>query len=59
MSVETGGGVQREWNFSKCTGNPILEEKGENRVQRSGVAQLKGVGWRQRNDTEVGGKRKI
>ena len=28
VSAETFSGVWREWNFSKWTGNPILEEKG-------------------------------
>ena len=46
-------------DFSKRTGNPRLEEKEKNRVQKSGVAQSKGVGWWQPKDTEVAGKGKI
>ena len=59
MSAEKGSGVQREWNFSNWTGNPRLEEKGENRMQRSCISQSKGVGWGQRKETEVEGKGKI
>ena len=39
--VETGGSGR----FPRWTGDPIPEEKGDNRVQNSGVVQSKNCKW--------------
>ena len=50
--MEAGGSGR----LSRCTGDSKPEEKGEKRLQKSGVSQSKGGEWGWHKDTEGEGK---